>query len=184
LTYADELSVTYAELTARRLLKHLQHYGVDPQEVQIQTDRGSEFDGQATRKDGQGFTHTIERDFGAHHRLLLKANPNANADVESFHHHEEREFFDIEDFRSPDDFWEKITTYQDYWNIGRPNSYKGWRTPLEILRQADPTLKPQVLLLPPLWLPTLLPIPQGGHDVPNRSHGAGQMDLRILLACV
>ena len=165
LAYGSELSLTYAELTARRLLAHLKTHGIDLTEVIIQTDRGSEFDGQAVNKTHAGFTHTIEKVYGAHHRLLVKANPNANADVESFHAHEETEFFDIESFTSPRDFWEKITTYQNYWNLGRPNSYKDNQTPLEILSKADPNIPPQILLLPPANLDTLL-THSLGHHVP------------------
>ena len=139
----------------------------------VQTDRGGEFDGQTVNKTSGGFTHTIEKVFGAHHRLLLKANPNANADVESFHAHEETEFFDIESFRHRRDFWEKVTTYQHYWNLGRPNSYKGDRTPLDILTEAAPQIPSQVLLLPPADLDNLLAadLPTGqagvGHHVPG-----------------
>jgi hypothetical protein len=95
LAYGNELSVTYAELTVRRLLEHLRAYGINSADVVIQTDSGSEFDGQAVRKTDRGFTHTIEQLFAARHRRVC-GNANANADVESFHAHEEPEFFDIE----------------------------------------------------------------------------------------
>jgi len=166
LAYGAELSLTYSELTARRLLTHLEQYGIDPAEVIIQTDRGSEFDGQATTKTDRGFTHAVEKVFGAHHRMLKRSNPNANADVESFHAHEETEFFDIENFMSRTDFWQKITTYQNYWNLARLNSYKYDRSPLDILREAAPQLDPRVLLLPPLDLDTLIRTRRVGHDVP------------------
>jgi hypothetical protein len=164
LAYGSELSLTYAELTARRLLEHLQTYGVDLTQVVLQTDSGSEFDGQAMHQTTHGFTHTVEQRFGAHHRRIC-GNANANADVESFHAHEETEFFDLESFTSPRDFWEKITTYQHYWNLGRPNSYKADRTPLHILQQANPRLPPEILLLAPANLDTLAPS-QLGHDLP------------------
>lgn len=165
LGFGSEVSVTYAELTARRLLEHLQAYGIDPKEVVIQTDSGSEFDGQALRKTDRGFTHTIEQSFGAEHRRICH-NPNANADVESFHAHEEPEFFDIETFQDCQDFWRKITTYQHYWNLGRFNSYKGDRTPLQILQEANPKLPPEILLLSPVDLDTLIQTRGVGHHVP------------------
>jgi transposase len=152
LTYGSEVSITYAELTVRRLLEHLERYGIDLSEVVIQTDRGSEFEGNVVRGKEEGFTHTIEEDFKAHHRVILRYNPNANADVESFHSHEEREFFDIEHFRNREEFFEKVTIYQHYWNLGRKNSYKWWKSPLEILREAAPGISPFALLLPPLDL--------------------------------
>ena len=167
LAYGSELSVTYAELTIRRLLEHLGLYGIAGNDIVIQTDSGSEFDGQAMHKTDRGFTYTIEQLFAAHHRRIC-GNANANADVESFHAHEEPEFFDIETFTDIPDFWNKITTYQHYWNLGRPNSYKADRTPLQILQQAAPKLPPEILLLAPLDLDRLAEElrPRVGHDVP------------------
>lgn len=155
LAFADAISVTYSELTVRRLMTHLKDYGIDPAEVIIQTDHGGEFDGQAIHKNDRGFTYTIEQAFKAQHRLIPPHHPNANADVESFHSMEEPEFFDIEDYRSPRDFWEKITTYQHYFNIARLNSYKWNLAPIDILLRADPAISPRVLLLPPVDLTTL-----------------------------
>lgn len=167
LAFANEISVTYAELTAKRLLTHLQAYGITLAEVIIQTDHGSEFDGQVVRKDDRGFTFTIEKVFPAHHRLSPPHHPNANADVESFHSLEEPEFFDIEDYKSPRDFWAKVTTYQHYFNFARLNSYKGNRSPLDILIEAVPSVSPRVLLLPPVNLHTLPLIAPGvGHHLP------------------
>jgi transposase len=168
LAYGSAISATYAELTVRRLLEHLQHYGIDPKQIVIQTDSGSEFEGQTVRPKGHGFRHTIEQEFGAQHRQVC-GNANANADVESFHAHEETEFFNIETFASRKEFWDKITTYQHYWNLGRYNSYKEDRTPLQILQEANPQLPPEVLLLAPLHLDRLTLAGLGvgvGHDVP------------------
>jgi hypothetical protein len=178
LGYGSELSVAYAELTARRLLEHLGSCGVDVTEVIFQTDRGTEFDGTVVRGKEDGFTHTIEEEFKAHHRVLLRSNPNANADVESFHSLEETEFFDIERFRNRQNFFEKVTIYQDYFNLARLNSYKGWKSPLEILKDSEGKISPNVLLLPVLDLDRLfesqmrvMSAPRGadiqvGHDVP------------------
>ena len=166
LAYGSELSQTYAEITVRRLLEHLEKHGIDLTEVIVQTDRGGEFGGNAFYPSDRGFTHTIEETFGATHRLAPPGCPNANADVESFHAHEETEFFDIESFRHPRDFWEKVTSYQNYWNLGRTNFYKYSQTPLQILTAADPQLDPKILLLPPLNLDSLPPI-KGGQHLPD-----------------
>lgn len=56
-----------------------------------------------------------------------------NADVETVHHHQEREFFDLEYYLSYKDFYNKITTYQYYWNYGRYNYYKGKKMPIDIM---------------------------------------------------
>lgn len=169
-SYAKRLSVTHAELCVRRFLLHLRAHRVPLNEVVIQTDRGSEFDGDALRKHDRGFTHTIEKLFGATHRQLKRTNPNANADVESFHNLIEVEFFDIEQFPSKAVFWEKVATYQNYFNLTRKNSYKAWRSPRDILRRAAPRKDPRIFLLPPVDLDTLLP---PGHS-PDASDQVGQ----------
>ena len=169
-SFANECSVTYAELTAKRLLRHLEQHGIPTETVSIQTDLGSEFDGQAMRKNDRGFTYTIEKSFGAQHRHSPPHCPNANADVESFHSLVETEFFNIERFRNPQEFWVKINTYQNYFNLARQNSYKHWKSPLDILEETTPQVSRSIFLLPPVDLATLLESqlhPQGGHDVPN-----------------
>jgi len=92
-----------------------------------------------------------------------RANPNANADVESFHNLVEVQFFDIENFRSERDFWQKVSAYQNYFNLTRKNSYKAWRSPRRILRSAAPRKDPRILLLPPVDLDTLI---TAGHPPP------------------
>jgi hypothetical protein len=94
--------------------------------------------------------------------------------VESFHAHEETEFFDIEQFRRRKDFWEKITTYQHYWNFGRPNSYKADRTPWEILREAEPRAPASLLLLPPVDLEKLFKN-QVDHHLPDHPEPTAAM---------
>ena len=162
-SYAKQLSVTHAELCARRFLSHLRAHRVPLNEVVIQTDRGTEFDGDAVRKQDRGFTHTIEKLFGATHRQLKRTNPNANADVESFHNLIEVELFDIERFRSEGAFWQNVSTYQNYFNLVRKNSYKAWRSPRDILRRAAPRKDPRIFLLPPVDLDTLI---RPGHSPP------------------
>ena len=167
LAYGKEVSVLYAELTIRRLLNHLAKHAVPVEEIVVSTDRGGEFDGSAVHKDDRGFTYAIEQESKAYHHLNRPHTPNDNADVETFHSHEEPEFFDIEHFRNTGDFWRKITTYQNYWNYARPNSYKWNKTPLDILTESASTIRTSVFLLPPVDLDTLAPLSfQLGHHVP------------------
>ena len=93
LAYANEVSVTYAELAVRRLLAHLERHGIDLHDVLVQTDNGSEFDGGAQHKLDRGFIHTIETLFGAAHRAIPPGCKNANADVETVHSTIETEFY-------------------------------------------------------------------------------------------
>ncbi|MDP8235667.1 MAG: hypothetical protein P9M08_04730 [Candidatus Erginobacter occultus] len=165
LTYADEISVTYSILTTRRLLQHLEKFGVDLREVIIQSDNGTEYDGGRLNKSVPGFVQLVENDFKACHIFNPPGCKNANADVESVHATIETEFFDLEKFSSRKDFLFKITTYQHYYNLARKNKSRGKKSPLELLAEKAPNLDPEILILPPIDLCSLLP--QGVYDVPS-----------------
>ena len=165
LAYGSECCALYAELAATRLLHHLHRHGIDTREVVIQTDLGSEFEGNAMTPREQGFDHVLQDVFGARHRRI--SNPNHNADVESLHNLIEIELFDIETFRNRADFLEKVATYQAYFNLARPNSYKDWNTPWDLLARAEPQLPIELLLLPPADLDMLAKASLGGdHNQP------------------
>ena len=151
LCYSNELSMEYATRTIKRFLTHLAVCGVDLSQVRVQTDWGSEYDGAARTPKENGFIRTIES-FGAQHRASPPGCPNANADVETVHATIEDEFFDLESFESPEEFLQKVTTYQHWYNLARKNRSKGWKTPVEILEEKAPHLAPAVYLLSPIFL--------------------------------
>ncbi len=150
--YGVELSVTYASLLIRRVLAHLGRYGIAPEEVVVQTDRGGEFSGQERTRRGFGFVYTVRELCGAEHTYIPPRWPNANADVEAFHRLVEEEFFELERFGDREEFLVKVTLYQHYFNFARPNSYKGGRTPWPIVEADRPGIRPEVLALPPVLL--------------------------------
>ena len=183
LAYADEISLTYAERLAERLLAHLQEQGLDLSEVVIQTDNGSEFDGASRRKTDRGFTHTIEQIHGAQHRFIPPGCCNANADVESVHATIETEFYDLQTFADRRDFLGQAATYQLWYNVKRKNRSRGWKSPAELLAEKSPHLSPKIFLLHPLWLPTLiLPPSQVAHDLPVHPDGHRGLRGRLLLS--
>jgi transposase len=152
LAYANEVSVTYAELAVRRLLAHLERHGVDLRDVLVQSDNGPEFDGRAEHKRDRGFVHTIETLFEATHRYIPPGCKNANADVETIHSSIETEFYDIEHFSGLADFLAKAATYQHWYNVARKNRSRGWKSPLELMSQKAPKLDVRLLLLHPVLL--------------------------------
>jgi transposase len=166
LAYSQELSKTYATLAADRFLAHLVRHGIDPREVEIRTDLGSEFDGDTVHLRPDGFLGTLEQQWHARHEFNPPHCPNANADVETVHSTIEGEFFDAQVFSSRSDFFAKIATYQLWYNVARKNGSRGWNSPVERLADKAPTLSPKIFLLHPLPLELLL-TPQGGHDVPG-----------------
>jgi transposase-like protein len=164
LAYSDTYGVAESEAVVRRFLKHLARQGVDLTEVLVQTDAGSEFDGTVVRPKGHGFTHTIEQDFGATHRVVPGC-PNAQAEAESLHSRIEPEFFDIHDFAGPFDFWCKIATWQNWYNLRRKNSSRDGKAPADTLRELEPSRDLAIFLLPPVHVDILLAA-QGGDYLP------------------
>ena len=164
LAYADSYGVAESEAVVRRFLRHLDEQAVDLSQVLIQTDAGPEFEGTVVQPKDDGFTHTIEQVFGAMHRVVLGC-PNAQAEVESLHSRIEPEFFDIEDFDSPLDFWHKIATWQNSYNLRRKNSSRDWKAPAETLRELQPNRDLAIFLLPPVHVDILLDDP-GGYYLP------------------
>jgi len=102
-----------------------------------------------------GFRYTVEAIHKATHITIPRPNPNLQAYVESSHNLIELEYYDIEYWIALWDFYEKATTYQNYFNLARKNSYKGWKTPLEILQECGVERALGLLLLPPVDLATL-----------------------------
>ena len=150
LAFAYECSVKCADMAAERYLKQLASHGVNLAQVTLQTDCGPEFSGTVKKKVDRGFTYRVEQVYGAKHQLIPPGC--ANADVESSHALIEAEFYDLEDFRGPGDFIEKAAVYQNYFNFLRPNSYKGNRTPWEIIQEERPGLPSETLMPPPVIL--------------------------------
>lgn len=168
LAYGEEKTVTYSVRVAHRLLNHLAEYGVDIRKVTIQTDNGSEFSGISKPGKKKGFVHEVEEVLKSKHEFIPPACPNANADVESSHALIEHEFFDIESFSGGDDFLNRVTTYQHWFNLLRKNSYKGKKTPLDLLiewtcpsvRRGGTSIKEEVFMLPPIILGDILKQPK------------------------
>jgi hypothetical protein len=168
LGFGNQLSVTYASILIRRCLTHLERWGISSAEVTVQTDRGSEFSGGKRKRDTRGFVHTVRTLCGARHVFTPPRWPNANADVEAVHRLIEEEFFDLEDFGSRKDFLRKAALYQQYFNFARPNGYKKDRTPWEILVEDHPSIRPEILALPPILLESeFRRLDKVGQDVPG-----------------
>ena len=147
--YANELSTTYATWAIQRLLEHLQRSGVPLHHISLSTDNGSEYGGHDKYERDRGF-HAQALSWGITHDFLPPHTPNAHADVESSHGSIEQELFDLETFDSRKDFFQKVHTYQLWWNFARPNFSKNGKTPAQFLN--DHGLDPKLLLLKPLDL--------------------------------
>ena len=165
--YANELSATYAALASQRILEHLGRKGAAMDQMILSTDNGSEYGGTEKRERAIGYPATV-RAAGVTHRFPPPATPNAHANVESSHGAIEKEIFDLEEFRDRPDFFEKLTTFQRWWNFARMNYSKDGKTPAQILSEEG--LDPALLLLDPIDLDCYFrnrsPTAGVGHDVP------------------
>lgn len=169
LGYAKELSLTHATIFIDRVLDHLRSCGVDTTTVTIQTDNGSEFIGSWQQKGPSSFTKVVEQKYRATHKTIPPGAHTFQSDVETFHSIVQHEFYQIESFHGPNDFFNKMATYHLVFNYARTNSYKGFKTPMQIIKERNPSFHPAIGFLPPLNLDALLPAPYKPHTQPHPS---------------
>jgi transposase len=171
--FAQERSLTYTTLFAHYINSSLKDCGVDLSQTMRQTDHGSEYIGSVTAKYGSSpYTRAIESLPGQTHNTIPPGAYTYQADVETVHNLVEMEFYELENFADRNDFLKKARTYQLYFNLLRPNSYKEGKTPWQLAKHKDPKLPIKTAMIPPVFIEDLLENqleqhPQGGHDVPS-----------------
>ena len=154
LGYAQELSLTYAELFAERITQHLARHGVRLPHVTWQTDNGSEFVGSWQAVEPSAFTRTLQK-AGCRHKTIPPGAHRFQADVETVHGLMETEFY-LERFRDRRDFLAKAATYQHFFNYVRPNSGKEDQCPWDLIQEKLPHAPLSLLYLPLVFLEDLL----------------------------
>jgi len=154
LGFSDELSLTYAELFAKRIIEHLQSRDVNTGKITWQSDNGSEFIGSWQAVEKSAFTKTIEA-AGSTHKTIPPGAHRFQADVETVHSLVETEFY-IERFKSTADFISKAATYQNFFNYVRPNSGKENKCPWNLLGEKDSNAPLDILYSTPVFLEDLL----------------------------
>ena len=150
--YGSECTLPYANLFAEIIIGHLKKCGVNFTKSRFQTDNGSEFIGSWSAKEPSIFTQTVNSEKGLVHDTIPPGAHTYQADVETAHGIIENEFYEIETFSSQQAFLAKATQYVFWFNVARKNSYKGYKTPWEIIHERDPTISPQIATLPALSL--------------------------------
>jgi hypothetical protein len=171
--YANERSLTHAVLFAVYINHFLKKFDALPKDATViirQTDNGSEYIGSWNAKDLSAYTRVIEAIPNQIHNTIFPGAHRMQSDVETVHNLVEAEFFEIEQFKSREDFFAKATSYQIFFNLVRPNSYKEHKTPLQLALEKKPNLNQRLLLVPPVDLDKLLRmknsvIRQGGKDL-------------------
>jgi transposase len=168
--FANELSLAHATLFAQYINYNFKKYGADLSKTTRQTDNGSEYIGSWQAKKSSSYTKMIESVKGQIHQTIFPGAHRWQADVETFHNLIEQEFLEVEKFKDRTDFLNKVYTYQLFFNLIRPNSYKEDQTPWQIAKAKEPKLPIELAQIPPVFLDDLLRqrlkfLPQGGHDV-------------------
>ena len=171
LGFANELSLIHATLFASYINHHLTKYKVSPDlSTYCQTDNGSEFCGSWNAKEPSAYTRMVESLPGQLHTTIFPGAHRMQADVETVHGLMETEFYEIETFADRADFINKANTYQLFFNLERPNTYKEHKTPWQLTQEKDPNLDKRLLMTAAVDLDALLNIytsllTQGGNNL-------------------
>lgn len=165
LAFAQRRGTAASEVFAARIQRHLDRCGIDLRDLVWQTDNGGEFIGRENPDPAQrrlGFPAALG---DSQHVRIPPAAHTYQSDVETVHRLIEDEFFDLEAFSSRGDFLAKVTTYQLYFNLVRPNSHKENLSPWQIIERLAPRSPLQLCLLPPVFLDYYIER-RGGNDLP------------------
>jgi len=169
LGFADERSLTHAALFAEYINEHLKKYNLIVEKGIRQTDNGSEYIGSWSAKGPSAYTLSIESAKLVHGTIPPGAH-RFQSDVETVHNLIETEFYEIENFTDKTDFMGKAYTYQLFFNLERPNTYKENKSPWQLAQEKRPDIPKEALMLPPVNLDALLNkklanLTTGGYDV-------------------
>ena len=156
LGFANELSLSHAHLFAVYINHFLEKFNALPENSVRQTDNGSEYIGAWNAKNSSAYTLAIESIPGQRHKTIFPGAHKMQSDVETIHNLVELEFFEIESFQNRQDFFNKASCYQLFFNLHRPNSYKERKTPWQLAQEKNPDLDKRLLMIPPVDLDKLL----------------------------
>ncbi len=171
LGFSDELSLTNATLFAEYINHHLAAYNVLPDSGACrQTDNGVEYCGSWNAKEPSAYTLTVESLSGQFHNTIFPGAHRMQADVETVHGLMETEFYELETFCDRADFMSKANTYQLFFNLERPNTYKEDKTPWQLAVEKRIDINKRLFMIPPVDLDHLLNmhtsfLTQGGNNV-------------------
>ena len=155
LGFSVERSLTNAMLFTEYINEHLKKYGLIVENGIRQTDNGSEYIGAWNAKEPSVYTLKIESEKLIHGTIPPGAH-RFQSDVETVHNLIEPDFYEIEKFNNRRDFMEKAYTYQLFFNLERPNTYKENKSPWQLAKEKRPDLPKEALMLPPVDLDELL----------------------------
>ncbi len=171
LGFANELSLIHATLFAAYINHQMIKYNALPTDsARCQTDNGSEFIGSWNAKKPSAYTKMVESLPSQEHTTIFPGAHRMQADVETIHGLMETEFYELETFTDRADFMNKANTYQLFFNLSRPNTYKEHKTPWQLAKEKKSDLDKRLLMTAAVDLDALLNcytslLAQGGKNV-------------------
>jgi len=172
LGFADERSLTHSTIFANYINYWLSKFNVLPSHSIRQTDNGSEYCGSWQSKSPSAYTLAVESLPGQTHQTIFPGAHRMQSDVETVHNLIEMDFYEIESDSLKDrlDFIKKVYSYQLFFNLHRPNTYKENKTPWELAKTKIPDLDRRLLMIPPIDLDAMVRLGlffshKGGNDV-------------------
>ena len=92
----------------------------------IRTDNGHEF---------QARFHWHLKDLGIEHVYIKPRSPRLNGKVERSHRTDQAEFYQLIEYKGDVDLEKRLAKWQQYYNLYRPHTAHGGRTPFEVLHE-------------------------------------------------
>jgi hypothetical protein len=134
--FAHDLSNWNSHLFIRRLFEHLEALGIPLDEVEVQTDNGSEYvPPRASLAKTSAFEKAVH-DVGAAHIRIPPGASNYQSDVERANGLIEDNLLAIERWRTTSELVALTTGWEYYFNRLRPNSYQKWQSPYQRMQNA------------------------------------------------
>lgn len=156
LGFANQRSITHSVLFAVYINHFLKKFNALPDQSLRQTDNGSEYTGGPWAVEPSDYTKIIESIPGQIHQTIMPGAHTWQSDVETIHNLMELEFYELESFTEREDFINKASSYQLFFNLHRPNSYKEHQTPWQLAQDKRPDLDKRLLMIPAVDLDKLL----------------------------
>lgn len=156
LGFANQRSMTHSTLFAVYINHFLKKFNALPEQSLRQTDNGSEYTGGPWAVESSAYTKTIESLPGQIHQTIKPGAHTWQSDVETIHNLMELEFYELESFNNRLDFINKASSYQLFFNLHRPNSYKEHQTPWQLANEKRPDLDKRLLMIPAVDLDQLM----------------------------
>jgi len=152
LGYSNNKDSTSIGIFTEYVISMLKYYEVDISNTHFQSDNGCEFRNIKKNANKKSLYEEILATHGISNIFNPPGRPTFNSDVESFHDRIEKEFYDIEKFKSSSHFLYKANLYLLWYNVVRKNRNKNHSSPLTILKEHNINKYNMIASIPPIFV--------------------------------